>query len=818
MVKTGVALAGPLAEPPRTDRTVNTKVKDKHSFTLELPKILRQLASQASFSAGEEKALALEPATDLTEIRRRLETTTEARVLLETKPDSSVGGAHDVRPLVADAERGMVLPPPDLLDVRDTLRAGRTLHHLLSRLEDQFPHLAHIASGILPRPHIIDEISRCLDERGELRDDASPELARIRRGLEIAYDRVQEKLQSIIGSSRNASYLQEALITRREGRYVIPLKAQFRDRIPGVVHGRSASGVTLFIEPLSVVDLNNAWRELQLEEEEEMRRILARLSGLIGESASEIEQTVEALADLDLALAKAKYAEAIDATAAELVPFSDQKADGHSESTVRLLGARHPLLEPERVVPIDVVLDDQTHALVITGPNTGGKTVSLKTVGLLTLMTQAGLHIPAEAGSALSPFKAVYADIGDEQSIEQNLSTFSSHLTNIISFLSQADPHSLVLLDELGAGTDPAEGSALARALLDHFRRRGATTFVATHYPELKTYAQLTAGVRNASVEFDTETLSPTYKLTIGLPGRSNALAIARRLDLPDPIVEAARDLISPDDLHAEAMLDDIHRLRLEVAKERDAAHKARREAEATVRQLRERLASIDEERHEVLEQARRQAEETLDIVRSEVRKLRGRLRAAAAPVDAVAAIQEEVRSLEDQFPEPEPLETPAVSEGAREALQEPVQVGDTVWVRPLNSKGEVIEIAGQEAEVQVGRARTRVEVTALELREAPAPSPEQPAVQVSAAPSPGTQIDLRGCTVDETLRQLDRYLDRAMRAGLPQVRIIHGKGTGTLRRAVREFLADHPLVSEYEGAEPREGGDGVTLADLVHV
>jgi DNA mismatch repair protein MutS2 len=578
--------------------------------------------------------------------------------------------------------------------------------------------------------------------------------------------------------------------------------------------------VTLFIEPLSAVDLNNAWRELQLEEEQEVQRILAQLSAQVGEHAQNIGETVEALAELDLAFARARYAEAIDASEPEIAAFADRTA-GHPGSTVHLLGARHPLLDPQQVVPIDVNLDDQTHVLVITGPNTGGKTVSLKTVGLLTLMAQAGLHIPVEPGSRISPFEAVYADIGDEQSIEQSLSTFSSHITNINSFLDQADPRSLVLLDELGAGTDPAEGSALARALLEHFRRRGATTFVATHYPELKTYAQLTPGVRNASVEFDAETLSPTYRLAIGLPGRSNALTIARRLRIPEAIVAEAREMISPEDLRTQDMLDDIHRLRVEMARERDEAHTARTAATGAARDLRGRLASIEDERQEILRQARKEAEETMEALRSEVRQLRGRLRAAAAPVEAVSAVEEKLKSLEAHLPQPEPLEPlapPEIPEDLEEELQRPIRAGDTVWVRPLNVEGQVLKVDDGEAEVQVGRARTQVSVAALDPRrgEKPQPVPSEALVSTAPVSSPGTNIDLRGSTVEETLQRLDRYLDQAMRAGLPQVRIIHGKGTGTLRRAVRQFLADHPLVSDYQPADPREGGEGVTMAHLV--
>ena len=784
--------------------------------TLEFPKVLERLATYTSFSAGEEQARALVPATELQEVRWRLETTSEARVLLDAKPDTSLGGAHDVRPSVTAAQRGAALPPPELLDVRDTLVAAQSLHRALSRLEHQFPHLARLADSIQPCPDVVAEINRCLDERGNVRDNASAELARIRHDVRVAHDRIQDKLQHILHSPHNALFLQEPLITQREGRYVIPLKADFKGRIRGIVHDVSTSGATVFIEPLSVIELNNAWRELQIEEQQEVHRILAGLSAQIAECATQISETVEALADLDLAFARAKYADATRATAPTLVPFQSPSPQ-HSGSTIRLVAARHPLLDPHKVVPIDVVLDDETQVLVITGPNTGGKTVSLKTVGLLTLMAQAGLHIPVEPGSALSVFEAVYADIGDEQSIEQNLSTFSSHLTNILAFLDQADERSLVLLDELGAGTDPAEGAALARALLDHFRGRGATTFVATHYPELKTYAQLTPGVRNGCVEFDAETLSPTYRLIIGLPGRSNALAIALRLGLPHDIVDAARQMVSPTDLHTEDMLTDIHQLRVQAAQVRDEANIARTEAERLTRTLRARLDMLEQERQEIVGQARAEAAAELEALRAEVRALRRRLQTIAAPLEAVAAVEQAVADLASTMPETEPLETLTLPE----VVQRPLRAGDTVWVRPLHAEGRVLEAGVKEAEVQVGPARTRVGLAALELRDrsndfSRSPEPDVESISFGAAPSPGVRLDLRGCTVEEALQQLERRLDAAVRAELPWVHIIHGKGTGALRRAVRDFLADHPFVSTYETAGDQEGGEGVTIAKLI--
>jgi len=791
-------------------------VNRKHLETLEWPKVLARLASHTSFSAGAELARALRPTADLKEARERLGMTSEARVLLEAQPGITLGGAHDIRPLTVAAERGSVLTPGELLDVRDTLIAARSLHRTLSRLEDQLPLLAACARRIPPCPEVVDEINRCLDERGSVRDDASAELARVRREERIANERIHERLQRILRSPQNAVLLQEAIITQREGRYVIPVKADFRGRMRGIVHDMSASGATVFIEPLSVVELNNTWRELQLAEEQEVRRILAGLSALVAERAPEIERTVAALAELDLALAKAGYAEALEATAPELVLFrSTTGAEKHPGSTVRLLGARHPLIDPKQVVPIDVDLDDETYILIITGPNTGGKTVSLKTVGLLTAMAQAGLHIPAETGSAISPFEAIYADIGDEQSIEQNLSTFSAHMMNILSFLDQAGRRSLVLLDELGAGTDPAEGAALARALLDHFRERPATAFVATHYPELKTYAQLTPGVSNACVEFDPETLSPTYRLTIGLPGRSNALAIAERLGLPRKIVKAARGMVSHEDMRTEDMLADIHRLRVQMAQARDEANAARAEVERLRRDLQERLANIEEERQKVLEQARDEAAAELEKLQAEIRALRLRLQAAAAPLEAVADVEQAARALEAGLQEPEAATRSLVTTPGHR----PIRPGDTVWVRPLNAKGVTLEVSGEEAEVQVGMARTRVHLDALELRAAAAPPQWEgtgSGIRTSSVSSPGVRLDLRGCVVEEALQRLDRHLDAASRAGLPWVHIVHGKGTGALRRAVREFLSDHPLVSSYKAGGPQEGGEGVTIAEVV--
>ncbi len=790
-------------------------MNSKHWQTLELAKILNRLADNTQFSGGSRLAQSLTPCGEIHEAQDRLAITSEARRLLDARPETTIGAARDVRDKVAIAQRGATLMPVDLLDIQGTLVSGRTIQRVLTRLEHQFPRLADIAGRIQPAQHVIDEIDRCLDERGEVRDNASPEVARARREVRINHDRLYDKLQRLSASSKVAPYLQEAIITQRGGRYVIPLKADFKGRVRGIVHDQSASGATIFIEPLATVELNNKWREAQLAEEKAVQKVLASLSALVADEANAVQWTVEALAELDLAFAKAKYAEAIGASEPELVPFAKNKLP---VGVVRLKQARHPLLDPATVVPIDVELDAETFIVIITGPNTGGKTVSLKTVGLLTLMAQCGLHIPAEAGSALACFETVYADIGDEQSIEQSLSTFSAHLTNILGFLDGVDERSLVLLDELGAGTDPAEGSALARAILDHIRDRGATTFVATHYPELKVYAHATEGVVNAHVEFDLDTLAPAFRLSIGLPGRSNAFAIAARLGMPASIIEIARGMVDETDLHTEDLLAGIAQAYRETLEARAGAEAIREQLEEMQADLQARLIYVEDERREVINQAREQARRELSEVQAEIADMRGRLKVAAVTLEALEGLEEQTAGLAEQVsPEPAPALPPIP---LRRGERQPIRLGDTVWVEALNASGQVTALEGDEAEVHAGRLRVRLKVRDL-VWQAPPPEPEpsdEPAhVIASGVPqSPGMEIDLRGLTTEDALPRVDKHLDSAALAGLPWVRIIHGHGTGILKRAVRDMLNGHPLVKSYQAGEPQEGGEGVTIARLV--
>lgn len=799
---------------------------NRHWITLEYPAILERLATYADFSGGKALALALTPSVGYREARERLVLTREARAFLLARPDFALGGVRDIRPFVERVQHGVTLQPGDLLEVRDTLKNAANIRRRLTQLEAQFPGLADIAWRIQTAPKLVDAIASVLNDRGEVRDNASPALLRIRRELRIAQERLQDRLRRIIASPDVAPYLQESLVTRREGRFVIPVQADFKGHVQGIVHDRSSSGATLFMEPVQVVELNNALRELALAEEEEIYRLLRMLTAEVAAVSDEVVASVDALSELDLTFAKARYADAINANEPELLPVPDvppppRGENVHPGTVVHLPGARHPLLHPDSVVPVDIVLDDETHILVITGPNTGGKTVSLKTVGLLTLMAQAGLHLPVNPGAKLSHFETVVADIGDEQSIEQSLSTFSSHLTNIVSFLDTVDHHALVLLDELGAGTDPAEGAALARALLDGFRKRRCTAFVATHYPELKLYAHNTPGVGNASMEFDVETLAPTYHLTIGLPGRSNAFAIARRLGLPNGIVREARKMVSGEQLRADDMLEDLHNLRIQTAQARDEARRTNQESEALAETLRRRLADIEQERQEILRKTEQEAHTELEALREEIRTLRQRLlrtpwREAHPVLDDVTG---ELEALEIDLPASGPfLEDLAAAADVETEPKGTIEVGDTVRLRTLGVQAVVMAFEGDEAVVQAGALRTRVAINDLELlHHKTSPEVHSEQVKVPArGPSPGIQIDLRGQTVEEATARLDRYLEAAVRAALPWVRIIHGKGTGKLRRELRHFMADHPLVVSYKSAAENEGGDGATIVNLI--
>ncbi len=792
-------------------------MKSKFLDMLELPKVLDMLASLAAFSASKELARNLAPTTQLDQARRLQTETTEARALLEQTPTLTIGGARDVRPGVESTTRGAILEPDVFLDVKNTLLAGRSIRRSLEKQRSEFPILHEISGQIEPCKSLVDAIEATFDSRGEIEDAASPELARIRRDLRVARDRLTKKLQRVISDPGTVHMLQEPIITQREGRFVVPLRAEFKGRFKAVIHDQSASGATLFVEPLQVVEQNNAVRELELAERDEMRRILVELSNLVSDHAQAIVDTVVALAQLDLAFAKARFSERLEAVEPELKPF-DARRGSHPGSTLRLHGARHPLLDAESVVPIDVDLDEQTYALVITGPNTGGKTVALKTVGLMVAMAQCGLHIPAAPGSELSIFENVYTDIGDEQSIEQSLSTFSAHITNIIAILEQANHFSLVLLDELGAGTDPQEGAALAKAILGTLMERRVTTIVATHYPEMKTFAHLMPGVRNASVEFDIESLQPTYHLTVGLPGRSNALAIAERLGLSKGIVERARSMIEPEELRAENLLDEIHRQRDATREAQERAENERVEAERIREELSVRLKAIDDERREILNTSKDEAAEELTNVREELRRLRGRLKHAALPLKEIDLIRSELEAVERVVVESTASDVPEL-----ETASPILNRGDKVLLNTLGREGVVSEITNDDVEVQIGKLRVRTRVEELSLIAAAetddsSRSDSKRGGRRPAGKAPPLEIDIRGMVVDEALMELEHHLDAAFLAGMPFVRVIHGKGTGRLRQAIRMNLKDNPYVASFEPGGHGEGGDGVTVIQIAAI
>lgn len=797
---------------------------------LEYDKILARLAGYCDFSASADLARALQPTPDHELAARWQAETTQARWLLSTR-DLTIGGSHDIRPSVELAARAGVLDPQAFLDIKSTLIACRDLKKSLEAAAGDAPLLARLAAG-LPVPHgIVDAISQVLSERGEVLDSASAKLADIRRTLKVTRDRLMSRLQRYLTES--GSKLQEPIITQRDGRYVIPLRAEFKGQIKAIVHDQSASGATLFVEPLPVVELNNQVREQELAQRDEERRILAELSGLVAQHAVEWKYGIENLALLDLAFAKAKYAEALRASEPVLHdPRPHQSSsrppaadDSASSRSIHLLHARHPLLAAETVVPIDVDPPAGTHAVVITGPNTGGKTVTLKTVGLLVLMAQSGLHLPAQSGSELPCFDAVYADIGDEQSIEQSLSTFSGHITNIIQILKHAGAGSLVILDELGAGTDPQEGAAIARAILAHLIQRRITTLVATHYPELKTFAHATQGVVNASLEFDVHTLRPTYRLTIGLPGRSNALLIAQRLGLDAQIIAAAREQIDPADLRADKLLDDIRRERNRTARERGKLEKARAQAEKKTGELESKLEKVEDERREVLARARAEGELEVAVLRQNIESLKERLKKARQPLDALRDLETRVQDMQAAIEAP----VERRQDGARAAAPLAFALGQRVFVPDLRSTGIITALAESDAEVQIGSLRVRVKLPDLQAPGEAAPGAQASGVQVrppaqkipqaepglGSRPSPGIEVNLRGQLVEDGLLQLERYLEKAYAAGLPFVRIIHGRGTGKMREAVRGALSQNPLVSSFEQADENEGGAGVTIARL---
>ena len=785
-------------------------VFDKILKTMEYHKILERLERHAETAMGKQLALSLAPSADFGEVKRRLEVTDECVATVRLKGSPPFGGIRDVRDSVHRARIASLLHPGELLDIANTLHGARRLKSFLEQVhkEHPVPKLAEMFRQITEHRQVEDAIRSCIDDNAEVVDHASPELARIRREIRLGESRIRERLESIIRSHSAQKMLQEQLITLRNDRFVIPVKQEYRSHFGGIVHDQSASGATLFIEPEAVVGMNNRLRELQLKEEKEIEKILRRLTQEVAAVADDLLLNLELLAQLDFAFAKANLAGEMHATLPRM----------NDRGYIRLVRARHPLIPPDKVVPIDLELGGTYTAIIITGPNTGGKTVTLKTVGLLTLMAMSGLFIPGEEDCQLCVFDGVYADIGDEQSIEQNLSTFSSHLTNIISILNEMTPNSLVLLDELGAGTDPAEGSALAIAMLEYVHQKGCRIIATTHYSELKAYAYQREGIINASMEFDIQTLSPTFRLMIGVPGRSNAFAIAERLGLPKTIIDRARGEIGEEEQKVESMIASLEANRLGAEAERATAEQLRREVERLKAELDEQKRRFDEQKDRLLAKAEQEAKAVVDKARREAETIIADLRKLA--MEERVSIKEHKlieakRRLEEAVPD---LGGNAPRTQRRAANRaEKIEPGDEVFVPRLNQKGVVLELSGQdEAFVQLGIMKMKLPVADLEPVPGQKPQTPQPAASLKRSKDQvRMELDLRGKTLDEALIEVDRFLDDSVLANLDQVYIIHGKGTGVLRSGIQDFLKRHKHVKSHRLGNYGEGGSGVTVVEL---
>lgn len=786
-------------------------ITDRVLRILEYDRIRAMLAEQATSLRGKELAGALEPMDDDHAIANRLAETSEARGVLRSPSPVPLGGLHDLRSLALRAAAGAALDPKELLDIAGTIAAGRNLRHYLTERRIDFPRLGEIAAEIGSFAEIETSIGRSIDEHGEINDDASPELAHVRRQQRIVAGRIKDKMDNYIRNAETQKMLQDPIVTIRDDRYVVPIKQEFRGQFHGIVHDQSASGATLFIEPLAVVEMNNELKQLELRERDEVLRILRELSGMVGRQADELIATSEALADLDLIFARGKLSRQMNAVEPEL------------ESGDRLLikQGRHPLLTG-KVVPIDVRLGIDFDTLVITGPNTGGKTVTLKTVGLLTLMMMSGLHVPADQGTRLALFSQIFVDIGDEQSISQNLSTFSSHMTNIVRLMENVDEHSLVLLDELGAGTDPAEGAALAMSILEHLHGVGAKTIATTHYSELKTFAYTRERIENASVEFDVETLRPTYRLMIGLPGSSNAFEISLRLGLGEWVIERARSFMSRDDLRVDALLRQIEAKRVALEAELKQAEEDRRKVRGAREEYDARMRDLAARERQTVEKAQHRAVELLTQARRETEEVIKQIRAAAESAE-VRDREQAIQRARAQLREARSNIISDISEPAESWLPtlESVQPGQLVEIRSLRQTGYVLSAPGNDGQVLIQAGIMKIKVPLSDLRAATDEvTVKAPVKHAGASPSPvieavSPEVDLRGLTVDDALFQLDKYLDDAWLAGVKNVRIIHGKGTGAVRQAVRAQLNGHPHVKSQRRGDANEGGDGVTVAEL---
>ncbi|KZE54705.1 recombination and DNA strand exchange inhibitor protein [Brevibacillus parabrevis] len=777
--------------------------------TLEYDKIIALLVDKASCTYGKEKAAELTPFVQLDEVKIAQQGTQEAATVLRLKGSAPLGGIRDIRSSVQRARLNAMLAPLELLDIASTIMAGRRLKNfLLDMCQDHdLPLLQQQAERIEGLRELEMEIRRCIDENGDVLDSASVELRQVRQEIRQVESRIREKLDQMTRSSSYQKMLMENIVTIRGDRFVIPVKQEYRHVFGGIVHDQSASGATLFIEPEVIVSMNNKLRELRLREEREVERILYILTEQVSFAVEALVENVDALTELDFLFAKAQLAWSMKAVCPKL----------NDRGYLQMRKARHPLIPREIVVPVDVELGGEYQAIVVTGPNTGGKTVSLKTIGLLSLMAMSGLHIPAEEESEMTVFSSVFADIGDEQSIEQSLSTFSSHMTNIISILEKMDEKSLVLFDELGAGTDPTEGAALAMSIIDHVIDSGARMVATTHYSELKAYAYDRPEVINASVEFDVQTLRPTYRLLVGVPGRSNAFAIARRLGLPEAIIEVARGSISEEDNQVESMIASLERNRKSAEADRNAAASLRREAEELRRQLDEERARFAEEKNKLMERAEEEARIAVQLAKEEaetiIRELR-EMRDDGVEIKEHRLIEAKKR-LGNAVLE---LEKEKVKKPARAVRATQIKVGDEVMVTSFGQKGTVLEkVNNDEFLVQIGIMKMKVRRDDMNVQNSITQKPQTaPYTSVNRrTASIKMDLDLRGYNVEDAIREMDQFLDDALLGGLHSVSIIHGHGTGVLRKGVHEYLRSHRNVKSFRLGGQGEGGVGATIAEL---
>ena len=774
--------------------------------TLEYDKIRAMVAERTQCCTGRELAEAMEPVFTNGEAASQMALTAEAEKLLIRTGRSPADGFPDMRGCLKRAHAALYLSPGELLGVARCLKAIRLCKEALESAED-CPLLGNLAQWLQAHRSIEEEIGRCIAGEEEISDGASPALLRIRRSMRIANDRVRERLGNMIRSATFQKYLQEPLVTIRNGRFVLPVKQEYRQNVPGLIHDQSGSGATLFIEPTAVVELGNEYKKLLGEEEEEIQRILSELTALCAPYSQDILEGLGILGQVDLAFAKARLGREMEGVQPEM----DQ------QGFLRIIKGRHPLIPKEQVVPIDVWLGEEFTTLIITGPNTGGKTVTLKTVGLFALMAQSGLFIPAQTGSRLPVFQAVYGDIGDEQSIEQSLSTFSSHMTNIVEILKQADAGSLVLLDELGAGTDPVEGAALAMSILEELHSRGCRTVATTHYSEIKAFALTRAGMENASMEFDVDRLCPTYRLLIGIPGKSNAFEISKRLGMEERLIEKAREYLKGEDVKFEDVISGAEAQRRQAEEERRLAA-AERDATAKLREeMEKQRARLEGERETLRAKAREDSRRLVNETREEMEKLVAAIRAIPG-LDQRAAdrvIQRSRDALRKREADlAEPLEKKSQDPGA---APKQVRPGETVRILSLDQKATVLSPADAKGDVQVqaGIMKLTVKLKDLRLIQDTAPTKGVGKVQLDTQRQGGLELDVRGKLVDEAILEVDRYIDNCLMSGLDQVSIIHGKGTGALRAGIQDYLKRDKRVKSYRMGAYGEGDAGVTVVTL---